>query len=162
MPVWLTCACALATKTMAVWTFRSAKIANFRGLFFQIVHLFRLGNNGFLLSKFLSIYNYWRSGSPWKSEAENMADFGLCWRHMVPSATGIYHWPTAMRCFWQRPSPPWFLQKKLWLSCFQNKIFMKNSFFSLVDGGTWKNNEKMFLLTGKSCETFKFFIVLPG
>ena len=100
--------------------------------------------------------------SPWKSEAENMADFGLCWRHMVPSTTGIYHWPTAMLCFWQSPSPPWFLQKKLWLSCFQNKIFMKNSFFSLVDGGTWKNNEKMFLLTGKSCETFKFFVVLPG
>ena len=57
---------------------------------------------------------------------------------------------------------PRFLQKKLWLSCFQNKIFMKNSIFSLVDGGTRKNNEKMFLLTGKSCETFKFFVVLPG
>ena len=24
------------------------------------------------------LYNYWRSGSPRKSEAENMADFGLC------------------------------------------------------------------------------------
>ena len=34
-------------------------------------------------------------------------------------------------------------------------------FFSLVDGGTCKNNEKMFLLTGKSSETFKFFVVLP-
>ena len=32
--------------------------------------------------------------------------------------------------------PPGFYKKKLWLSCFQNKIFMKNSFFSLVDGGT--------------------------
>ena len=92
----------------------------------------------------------WRSGSAWKSVAKNMADFGLCWRHLVPTATGIYHWPTAMLFFWQSPLPPWFLQKNLWLSCFQNKIFMKNSFFSLVDGGTWKNNEKMFLLTGKS------------
>ena len=35
-------------KTMAVRIFRSAKIANFGGLFFQIVHLFRLGSNGFL------------------------------------------------------------------------------------------------------------------
>ena len=35
-------------KTMAVRVFRSAKIGNFGGLFFQIVHLFRLGSNGFL------------------------------------------------------------------------------------------------------------------
>ena len=28
--------------------FRSAKIGNFGGLFLQIVHLFRLGSNGFL------------------------------------------------------------------------------------------------------------------
>ena len=55
LPVWLTCACALATKTMAVRIFRSGKITNFGGLFFQIVHLFRSGNNGFLWSKFLSI-----------------------------------------------------------------------------------------------------------
>ena len=32
----------------------------------------------------------WRSGSAWKSVAKNMADFGLCWRHLVPTATGIY------------------------------------------------------------------------
>ena len=108
------------------------------------------------------LYNYWRSGSPRKSEAENMADFGLSWRHMVPSATGIYHWPTAMLCFWQSPFPPGFYRKKLWLSCFRDKSSRKNSFFSLVHPGTCKNSEKMFLLTGKSCETYKFFVVLPG
>jgi hypothetical protein len=42
--VWLTCACVFATKTMAV---RSGKIANFIGIIFAIVHLFRLGTNGF-------------------------------------------------------------------------------------------------------------------
>ena len=35
-------------KTMVVRLFRSAKIANFGGLFFQIARLFRLGSNGFL------------------------------------------------------------------------------------------------------------------
>ena len=45
----------IRNKTMAVRIFRSAKIVNFGGLFFQIVHLFRLGSNGFLYSKFLSI-----------------------------------------------------------------------------------------------------------
>ena len=35
-------------KTMVVRVFRSAKIANFGGLFFQIAHLFRLGSNEFL------------------------------------------------------------------------------------------------------------------
>ena len=34
--------------SLAASIFRSAKIANFGGLFFQIVHLFRLGSNGFL------------------------------------------------------------------------------------------------------------------
>ena len=71
----------------------------------------------------------WRSGSAWKSVAKNMADFGLCWRHLVPTATGIYHWPTAMLFFWQSPLPPWFLQKNLWLSCFRDKVFEKNLFF---------------------------------
>ena len=64
------------------------------------------GTNWSLLTT--KLYNYWRSGSPRKSEAENMAHFGLCWRHMVPSATGIYHGPTAMLCFSQSPSPPGF------------------------------------------------------
>ena len=43
----LMCACAFATKTMAVCLFRDTKIANFGGLFFPIVHLFRLRSNGF-------------------------------------------------------------------------------------------------------------------
>ena len=38
----------IRNKTMAVRIFRRGKIANFGGLFFQIVHLFRLGSNGFL------------------------------------------------------------------------------------------------------------------
>ena len=42
-----TCACVFATKTMAVRIFRSGKISNFGGIFFPIVHLFRLGSNGF-------------------------------------------------------------------------------------------------------------------
>jgi hypothetical protein len=45
--VWLTSACVFATKTMAVRIFRSGKISNFGGIFFPIVHLFRLGSNGF-------------------------------------------------------------------------------------------------------------------
>ena len=36
-----------ATKTMAVRIFRSGKIANFGGIILEIVHLFRLGSNGF-------------------------------------------------------------------------------------------------------------------
>ena len=36
-----------ATKTMAVRIFRSGKISNFGGIFFPIVHLFRLGSIGF-------------------------------------------------------------------------------------------------------------------
>ena len=55
--------------------------------------------------------------------------------------------------------PPGFYRKKLWLSCFRDKSSRKKSFFSLVDPGTCKNSEKMFLLTGKSCETS---VVLPG
>jgi hypothetical protein len=39
-------ACVFATKTMAVRIFRSAKISNLGGMFFPIVHLFRLGSNG--------------------------------------------------------------------------------------------------------------------
>ena len=35
--------------------FEAQRIANFGGRFFPIVHLFRLGRNGFLLSRFLSI-----------------------------------------------------------------------------------------------------------
>ena len=45
--VWLTCACVFATKTMAVRIFRSGKIAKFIRIIFAIVHLFRLGSNGF-------------------------------------------------------------------------------------------------------------------
>jgi hypothetical protein len=45
--VWLKHACVFATKTMAVRIFRSGKISNFGGIFFPIVHLFRLGSNGF-------------------------------------------------------------------------------------------------------------------
>ena len=45
--VWLSCACVFAIKTMAVRIFRSAKISNFGGIFLPIVHLFRLGSNGF-------------------------------------------------------------------------------------------------------------------
>ena len=40
---------------MAVQIFRSTKMSNFGGIFFAIVHLFRLGGNGFGYSKFLSI-----------------------------------------------------------------------------------------------------------
>ena len=40
-------ACVFATKTMAVRIFRSGKISNFGGIFFPIVHLFRLGSKGF-------------------------------------------------------------------------------------------------------------------
>jgi hypothetical protein len=40
-------ACVFSTKTMAVRIFRSGKIANFGGIIFAIVHLFRLGSNGF-------------------------------------------------------------------------------------------------------------------
>jgi hypothetical protein len=35
----------ISTKTMAVRIFRSGKISNFGGIFFPIVHLFRLGSN---------------------------------------------------------------------------------------------------------------------
>ena len=45
--VWLMCACEFVTKTMAVRMFQSAKLTNFGGNFFPIVHLFRLGNSGF-------------------------------------------------------------------------------------------------------------------
>jgi hypothetical protein len=34
-------------QTMAVRIFQSGKILNFGGIFFPIVHLFRLGSNGF-------------------------------------------------------------------------------------------------------------------
>ena len=37
----------IRNKTMAVRYFEAGKIANFGGLFLQIVHLFRLGSNGF-------------------------------------------------------------------------------------------------------------------
>ena len=47
-------------------------------------------NEGRRLSESLSYIIPWRSGSAWKSVAKNMADFGLCWRHLVPTATGIY------------------------------------------------------------------------
>jgi hypothetical protein len=55
--VCLSCACVFATKTMAVRIFRRAKISNFGEIFLPIVHLFRLGSNGFWYSKFLSIYS---------------------------------------------------------------------------------------------------------
>ena len=45
----------IRTKTVAIRIFRSARIATFGGLFFPIVHLCRLGSNGFLLNRFLSI-----------------------------------------------------------------------------------------------------------
>ena len=51
--------------------------------------------------------------------------------------------------------------KKYGFLVFGTKSSRKNSFFPTVDAGTCKN-EKMFLLTGKSCETFKYFVVLPG
>ena len=53
--IWLTSACVFVTKTMAVPIFPSAKLANFGGIFFPIVHLFHLGSNGFWQSKFLCI-----------------------------------------------------------------------------------------------------------
>ena len=45
--VWLMCPCVFVTKTMAVLIFQSAKLANFGGNFFPIVHLFRLGSSVF-------------------------------------------------------------------------------------------------------------------
>ena len=45
---------------------------------------------------------------------------------------------------------PLVFAKKIWLFCFRDKVFEKNLFFSLVDVGTCENNEKIFLLTGKS------------
>ena len=38
----------IRNKTMAFEYFEAGKIANFGGLFFQIVHLFSLGSNGSL------------------------------------------------------------------------------------------------------------------
>ena len=53
--------------------------------------------------------------------------------------------------------PPGFCKKIYGFLVFGTKSSRKIFSFSLVDVGTCKNNEKMFLLTGKT----KFFIVLP-
>ena len=55
--VWLMCACVFVTKTMEVRIFQSAKLTNFGGIFFPIVHLFRLGSSGYSnqVSFYLSI-----------------------------------------------------------------------------------------------------------
>ena len=108
------------------------------------------------------LYNYWRSGSPWKGEAENMADFGLCWRHMVPSATGIYHWPTAMLCFWQSPSPPGFYRKKLWLSCFRDKSSGKKFFFRLLTQELVKIMRKCFFWQVRVLKLVRFLSFYPA
>ena len=53
-------------------------------------------------------FNFWLEGivpviyysslcSPQKSVAKKMADFELCWRHLVPFAHGSYHWHTAIQ-----------------------------------------------------------------
>ena len=44
---------------------------------------------------------------------------------------------------------------------FSGQIFKKNFFFSLVDAGTCKNNEKMFLLTGKVVKFVRFLSFYP-
>ena len=68
------------------------------------------------------------------------------------------------RCYaFDKVLPPLvFTEKICGFPVFGTNLQEKNSFFSLVDAGTCKNNEKMFLLTGKSCETCKIFVVLPG
>ena len=49
------CACVFVTKTMAVQIFQSVKLTNFGGIFFPIVHLFRLGADSNKVSFYLSI-----------------------------------------------------------------------------------------------------------
>ena len=56
-----------------------------------------------------------------KSVAKNMADFHVCLRHLVPFGNGIYHWQTAILCFWRCLSPLWIFDKKCF--SFRAKIF---------------------------------------
>ena len=59
------------------------------------------------------LYNYWRSGSPWKSESENMADFHVFWRQLVPSPWLLVPPVTTDQAhFWARYDfhTPWFFQ----------------------------------------------------
>jgi len=79
-----------------------------------------------------------------QSEAKNMADFHVCWRHMVPPAHGIYHWPTAILCLKQNPTPPCFSTNFYCLSSVFAKI-MKNCVFVLVIC------KKIFTLKYKEC-----------
>ena len=84
---------------------------------------------------------------------------GGFWPLLTPYGSSAYRYlpltnrdPELLR----RPSPPWFLQKTLWLGCFRGKIKEKIGFFSLVDASICKNNVEMFLLAGKNLETFNF------
>ena len=55
------------------------------------------------------------------------------------------------------PSPPCFLQKSFYgLVVFGKKIKDKLGCFPLVDARICKNNVEMFLLAGKTLETFNF------
>ena len=56
----------------------------------------------------------------------------------------------------RRPSPPWLLQKNFMFRCFREKIKDKIACFSLVNARICKNNVEMFLLAGKTLETFNF------
>ena len=108
------------------------------------------------------LYNYWRSGSPWKSEAENMADFGLYWRHMVPSATGIYHWPTAMLCFWQSPPPLVFTEKNCGFYVFGANLQEKILFFRLLTQELVKIMRKCFLWQVRVVKLVRFLSFYPA
>ena len=84
---------------------------------------------------------------------------GGFWPLLTPYGSSAYRYlpltnrdPELLR----RPSPPWFLQKTLWLGCFRGKNQRKNRVFSLVDASICKNNVEMFLLEGKNLETFNF------
>ena len=89
-----------------------------------------------------------------KSVAKNMADFHVCLRHLVPFGNGIYHWQTAILCFWRCLSPPWIFDKKCF--CFELKMFFsyfacftksrkKCLSYPLVDAIQYAINEEYFL-----------------
>jgi hypothetical protein len=75
-------------------------------------------------------------------------------RHLVPFGHGIYHWQTAILCFWRCLSPPWIFDKKCF--CFELKMFFsyfacftksrkKCLSYPLVDAIQYAINEEYFL-----------------
>ena len=90
------------------------------------------------------LYNYWRVARHEKVKPKT-------WRISASSdTTWLQVFTTDQpRCYaFETVLRPLVFTKKLWLSCFRDKIFEKIFFFSLVDAETCKNSKKMFLLTG--------------